>query len=452
MKGSTYRRCHCRDTETGKPLGSKCPKLKQRRHGSYSVRQELPPYEDGRRRSFSRGGYETKVAAQADLDRIRALLALPDADDEEGRRHIAELLELVADEKGPIPDLEETRRRFVTGQKLTSRLTVGDWLDMWLAGKKTRRTTTSGYSSHVRVHLKPRIGQVRLDRLNVGHLQEMFGAIADENEVIAAENQARREQAARCRWGKGSRPPAAERARLDAEKAKLAAMPAYRKITGPATQQSIRRTLRAALNAAIAQQLLTFNPAAHVELASGKRPKAQLWTEERVQRWRETDVKPSPVMVWTPAQVGTFLDAAEGDRLYAFFHLIAFRGLRRGEGVGQEWTDVDLEAGLLTPAKEIVVDNWEVYESAPKTDGSAGTIALDSGTVEVLRAHRARQNRERLRFGAAWRDTGKVFTQEDGSWLHPETVSETFRRILASTDSKDDVRGRLPAGSDPSSD
>lgn len=256
MKGSTYRRCHCRDGETGRPLGSKCPKLKQRRHGSYSLRQELPPHEDGRRRSFSRGGYETKAAAQADLDQIRALLALPDADDEEGRRHIAELLELVADEKGPLPGLEETRRRFVTGQKLTSRLAVSDWLDMWLAGKKTRRTTTNGYSSHIRVHLQPRIGQVRLDRLNVGHLHEMFDAIADDNEVIAAENQARREQAARCKWGRSSRPPAAERARLAEERAKLDAMKPFRKITGPATRQSIRRTLRAALNSAIAQQFL----------------------------------------------------------------------------------------------------------------------------------------------------------------------------------------------------
>lgn len=35
----------------------------------------------------------------------------------------------------------------------------------------------------------------------------------------------------------------------------------YRKATGPASQQAVRRTLRAALNAAIAQQLITFNPA-----------------------------------------------------------------------------------------------------------------------------------------------------------------------------------------------
>lgn len=77
-------------------------------------------------------------------------------------------------------------------------------------------------------------------------------------------------------------------------------MKPFRKITGPATQQSIRRTLRAALNAAIAQQYITFNPASHVELESGKRPKPLLWTTQRVERWRATGELPSPVMVWTP--------------------------------------------------------------------------------------------------------------------------------------------------------
>lgn len=262
----------------------------------------------------------------------------------------------------------------------------------------------------------------------------MFDGISDENEVVAAENEARRAQIARCKPSKPGRPIAAERARLAPERAKLAGMKPFRKITGPATRQAIRRTLRAALNAAIAQQLITFNPAAHVELESGRRPKPLLWTEERVQRWRETGVLPGPVMVWTPQQFGAFLDAAEGDRLYAVFHLMGSRGLRRGEAVGQDWADVDLDVGLITPAKEIVVDGWDPYESAPKTDGSASTIALDSLNVAVLREHRARQSEERRKWGPAWQETGKVFTKEDGSWLHPETVSETFRRILAATD------------------
>ncbi len=77
-------------------------------------------------------------------------------------------------------------------------MTLGEWLDTWLAGKKTKKKTTGSYESHVRVHIRPALGHIRLDRLNVGHCQEFFDAIDDANETIAAENQARREQEARC--------------------------------------------------------------------------------------------------------------------------------------------------------------------------------------------------------------------------------------------------------------
>lgn len=436
MKGSTFRRCACRNPETGRQYGQACPKFRQKRHGLWALRQELPPREDGTRRTFRRGGYASATDAQSDLDKVRALLALPEEDDDEGRARIAELLEQIAKDRSPLPDLEETRRKLNRGQSLTSRMTVSEWLDVWMAKKKTRPTTNNGYKSHIRVHLKPRIGHVRLDRLNVDHLVEMFDGIADDNEVIEAENAARREQEARCRPGKQGAPKMAERRRLAEERAKLAEMKPYRKTNGPATRQAIRRTLRAALNAAIARGLITFNPAAHVELESGKRPKPLLWTDERVRRWRETGEKPCSVMVWTPQQFGQFLDQAEadGERLAPLFHLMGFRGLRRGEAVGQSWTEVNLDGGELTVSTEIVTDGWTPYESAPKTDSSAATIGLDKATVAVLRAHRARQNRERLQWGEAWKDTGKVFTREDGAWLHPEAVSEAFRRICSRTD------------------
>ena len=77
-------------------------------------------------------------------------------------------------------------------------------------------------------------------------------------------------------------------------------------------------------------------------------------------------------------------------------HLIAFRGLRRGEAVGQDWADVDLDGQQLTVSKEIVVDGWTPVEDTPKTDGSAGTIGLDSVNVQVLREHLKRQRLERL--------------------------------------------------------
>ena len=405
------------------------------------LRQELPLDESGKRRPFRRTGYAQVKDAQGDLDKLRAILDLA-GDDEDAQRRVGDLLQNVMRDRLDIPDAAEVSRRIGVGVPLDGAMTVGEWLDTWVESKKTRRTTTKGYRSHIRVHLRPGIGHYRLDRFNVGHAQEFFDAIDDANEVVAAENQARREQEARCKWGKNSRPPAAESARLAVEREKLAAMKPYRLTTGPATKQRIRATLRTALNAAIRRQLITFNPASWVELDSGKRPKAVLWTGQHVEHWRKTGEKPSPVMVWTPAQIGAFLDEAEESRLYAFFHLIAFRGLRRGEGVGQDEVNVDLDGQGITIAKEIVVDGWEPFESEPKTDGSAATIALDSVNVAVLREHRVRKAAERDAWNEKaaqeraagkdtpdWVETGKEFTDVDGSWLHPEKVSDEFRRI-----------------------
>ncbi|MFI5620754.1 hypothetical protein [Streptomyces sp. NPDC051567] len=190
-------------------------------------------------------------AAQADLDHVRALVGLVESDDPEGLAHIAELLELVADEKSPLPDIEATRRRLAHGLGLTSRLTVGDWLDMWLAGKKGRQSAISRDESNIRVHLKPRIGHLRLDRLRVAHLSELFEVIAEANVEIAEGNAARRkafEGLAQIPW-KGRE----HRAHRKVMKAAIDEMEPYRRIVGAATRQRVRSTLRAALNAAIAQ-------------------------------------------------------------------------------------------------------------------------------------------------------------------------------------------------------
>jgi integrase len=416
-------------------LGKACPQLSSKRHGVYAVRQELPPRADGTRRSFSRSGYENAKKAQETLDAVRALLGLPDSDDIDAQTQLGDLLEGVSQDKdAALPDLGETRRRLQYGQKLTSTMTVGDLLDEWLEAKrKTKRATTvNNYASRVEYHLRPGLGHHRLDRLNVGHCQAYFDGIDDANDLIAAENAARREQRARATWGKRSRPPGAERERLDAERAKLKAMPPFRRITGPATKLEVRNTLRSALNFAIRRQYITFNPAAFVELETVRRPKGLLWTAERVDRWRATGEKPSPVMVWTPAQLGAFLDAAEDHRLYALFHVVAHHGLRRGEAVGLDWQNINYTARTISVAREIVRDGYTPIETDPKTDGSAAAVKVDSGTVTVLRAHRERQVAERAqreKDRLPWTDTGKVFVQEDGTWLHPDSVSDAFQEI-----------------------
>jgi len=202
------------------------------------------------------------------------------------------------------------------------------------------------------------------------------------------------------------------------------------RVAGPVTR---RNGGIASIAAFITQQILTFNPAAHVELDPVRKPKALVWTDALVARWEQTGEKPSPVMVWTPEQTGAFLDFLAEDRLYAVWHLIAFRGLRRGEACAQPWSETNLDDHSLTVSAQLVQDGWEVETSEPKTDSGFRVVALDDDTVNVLKQHREQQDADREEWGSAWVETGMVFTQEDGSWIHPGKVTDLFERLVAAS-------------------
>jgi integrase len=263
----------------------------------------------------------------------------------------------------------------------------------------------------------------------VHHINTMFDAINERNIEVQEQNVQRR--AVRDEFKATPNKGAENRARRKWLRTQLDAMPPFRRETGLNTQPHIRDTLRAALNVAIAQQVMpSFNPAAHVELLPGTKPKALIWTDERIARWKETGEKPSPVMVWTPEQTGQFLDYVAEDRLYTFWRLIAFRGTRRGETCGVRWIDHSAAARSLAIATQLVQDGWAIHEGAPKTDSGIRLIALDDETDQLLLAQKTRQQQERLEWGDGWVDTGRIFTQEDGSILHPGKVSDLFERLV----------------------
>ncbi len=135
--------------------------------------------------------------------------------------------------------------------------------------------------------------------------------------------------------------------------------------------------------------------------------------------WKRLSRRPWPVMVWTPAQTGTFLDAVADDRLYAMWHLFAFTGMRRGEIAGLRWADVDLTSGLLHVETQLVQLGWEVDEDTPKTEASAAPVSIDKPAVAVLRAWRKAQMADQAAMGHGWVSSGRVFTQLSGAAFHP---------------------------------
>ena len=67
MRGSVYQRCFCRDPETRKPLGRKCPKLKAKGHAAWFFRYSAPRGPDEKRRQPEIGPFPTQKAAQEEL-------------------------------------------------------------------------------------------------------------------------------------------------------------------------------------------------------------------------------------------------------------------------------------------------------------------------------------------------------------------------------------------------
>jgi integrase len=142
----------------------------------------------------------------------------------------------------------------------------------------------------------------------------------------------------------------------------------------------IRATLRVALNAAIRKGHLRDNPARHVELPTPRRPHPVVWTASRIAEWQATRQRPA-VAVWTAAQTAQFLSSIRDHQLYAAFHLIALRGLRRRETVGLRWCDVDLDANLLMVCQQLQHRGGGLVTCPPKSAASRRVIALDHTTV-----------------------------------------------------------------------
>ncbi|WP_256788570.1 tyrosine recombinase XerC [Frankia sp. AvcI1] len=374
-----FKRCGCRDPETGSKLNGSCPKLPRSDHGGWWFVHDVPPGPDSRRRRTTGGPFGT----ESDVNKA---LTTSLAEMRDGRR----------------PEGAD--------------LTVGRYLDDWLDGKASlARSTRHSYEEHIRLYLRPGLGHLRLVDLRDFHIEKLYAAAM----MIGREP-------------KGRPSPLLTRL-LEVRRDN----PEHRRPLSATRLRRVHATLVSALNSAVKRRKLRYNPAEHVELPKARRVRPLVWTAPRVAAWQRNGTRPSPVMVWTPQQAGAFLDFAEADRLYPLWHLIAHRGLRCGEAAALGWTEIDFEDdsiyildNLPGPSSSADDADIDIYED-PKSEGGHRTISLDETTRDVLAAWQNLQNEERAVYGTAWTDTGRVFTHPGGSELTPDGISQRFERLVA---------------------
>jgi integrase len=274
-------------------------------------------------------------------------------------------------------------------------LTVNDWLTQWLAEARRRGMspkTIAGYHQHIRDTWSPTLGNLRLRDLRRSHVEQVIGQLIKPTSSRGATGNIGR--------------------RVERRSA--------------ATVDGYRRTLRAALAAAVRRDLILINPAVG-RIDALPRPEVE-----------------HELVIWEPHQTAQFLTHVAVDRLAALYELAAYTGLRRAELCGLRWTDLDPDGSGLTVRQTLLeMSRREIPADAqacptcdaqhvgrffkqPKSRAGRRWIPLAPPAQTALAQHQIRQSKDRTEFGPDYTDHGLIFALPDGNPLRPGSVTTAF--------------------------
>lgn len=279
--------------------------------------------------------------------------------------------------------------------------TVKQWLTYWLdsiAGPFVRPNTLAGYRVAVNKHLIPGVGAHKLQALRPEHLESLYMRMLKT----------------RTRSGTPLK---------------------------PATVHQAHRTIRAALNEAVRRGYLPSNPAVLAKAPRVVEEEVEPYSVEEVQR---------------------LLRAAGEGRNGARWAVALALGLRQGEALGIQWSDVDQAGRVLVVRRSRVRPKYAHGCSRPcgkkhpgycpsrkaitpvtdETKSRAGrrVVGIPDALVALLREHRACQDGERVLAGQLWQEGGWLFATEVGAPINPRTDWAEWKRLLKRAGIRD---GRL---------
>lgn len=279
--------------------------------------------------------------------------------------------------------LTELVKRAHEGEtRVSEKLTLAEYLiEHWLPVQQARlrESTYESYRRNIRLHVIPRLGERQLDQLSANDVDLFYASLLKE----------------------GRKP------KSPGEKAPAKGL-------SPKSVHNIHVMLNKAMSDAVRKGTVVRNVVAQADAPS---PQAR---------------KRREIKAWEIEQLVTFLDAMASHRLFPAYHLAANTGMRRGELLGLRWRDLDLGAGRVSVRQALVSVAYKVSISDVKTGTSRRTINIESDVVEVLRDWWDTRCLERGGVEPASDDL--LFGKADGSWVHPDVVSQTFDRCVAKLD------------------
>jgi len=131
--------------------------------------------------------------------------------------------------------------------------------------------------------------------------------------------------------------------------------------------RAVHASCRSALERAVQDGLITRNPAVGCKLPPKKAREMEVLCKEELRR---------------------FLLQAKEDGFYEMFMLDLATGMRRGELLGLQWSDLNFRTGELHIQRQVYCVNGKLTVNKPKTKTSDRTIILPKSVVGVLSEYR----------------------------------------------------------------
>ena len=219
----------------------------------------------------------------------------------------------------------------IPSDKLRPEMRFADWLDYWYethCKPNIRTSTQSGYEDRIRLHIKPELGEIPLNRLTQNDLQQFYARLKKSGRKTRTE----------C-YGEG---------------------------LSDRMVRMCHATCRSALQRAVQDGLIRTNPAEGCKLPPKKAREMQVLARDELQR---------------------FLIQAKAEGYYELFLLDLATGLRRGELLALQWDDLDFETGVLTISKQVSLVRGKIVMSVPKTKNSIRKLVLPPAVIEVFREY-----------------------------------------------------------------
>lgn len=321
----------------------------------------------------------SREPVRKDLATGRWILTVDIAEPGEKRRQYKRRFDTYKEARAELTRIRSERDRgtFVAPKKVTLREYVETWLPVLRT--QVRPSTAASYERALRTRVLPTLGSRQLQAIRPAELTALYAAL-----LVGGRTDHKR--------------------------------------GGPLAPRTIEYTatiVGKVFKSAVRGGLIQVSPATGAEVPKSKATSAAAETV---------------MQTWSAAQLLAFLTATRKHRHAAAFYFLATTGARRGEALGLGWSQVNLdEAWARIVPGRVLIDaiGGEPVWSSPKTDRGRRSIALDAGTVAVLRALKATQAAEKLSLGPAYRDHDLVFCWQDGHPIKPNAFSKAFNTAVA---------------------